>query len=195
MYSEELPYRRFPKVPIERRAYAFLIDFVAVWLVSSFFAGIDQAIVFIVAWFCLRVILVENNKGQSLGSWALDMKVIDVRLERIPGVLELSKREAIVGFAALLAMIGLNINFQNGLSMILLVSPLIADCSVALADEQLNQAFHDRVAGTIVIQTKRGFSLDLRLKKLWLEFKRQMRSYQNKSQDRYLDKYQDRYRD
>lgn len=174
MHSEKLADRRFPKVPLERRAYAFLIDFVTVWLLSSFVTGILQGLVFIAAWFGLRVIAVEKNKGQSLGRWALDMKVIDPRLNKIPGLVELAKREGIVGFAALLAMIGLDIGFANGISMLLLISPLLADGGVALADEQLNQAFHDRVAATLVVQTQRGFSLDLRLKKLFIEVKRKL---------------------
>ncbi len=175
MYSEELASRRFPKVPIERRAYAFLIDFVTVWLLSSFFMGVLQGIVFLLAWFALRVILVEKNKGQSLGSWALDMKVIDPRFNKIPGIADLAKREGILGLAALLAMTGLNINFSNGISMLLLITPLVADCAVALGDEELHQAFHDQIAKTIVIQTKRGFSLDLRMKRLWFEVKQKIK--------------------
>jgi uncharacterized RDD family membrane protein YckC len=175
MYSEKPVPSRFPKVPLDRRAYAFLIDFVTVWLLSSFAVGIVKWLVFLGAWFALRGIVVEKNQGQSLGSWALDMKVIDLRFRKIPGLLELAKREGIVGLAALLAMVGLEIGFQNGLSMILLISPLLVDCSVALADEELNQAFHDRLAGTIVIPSRRGFSLDLRLKKFWLEWKRKLR--------------------
>lgn len=176
MIAEQSSPRRYPKVPIERRASAFLIDFVAVWLFSSFFAGPLQWLVFLVAWLGLRVILVERNQGQSLGRWALDMKILDARFKRIPGLLPLAKREGIVGFAALLAMIGLNINFRNALSMLILVSPLLADCGFAFADEQLNQAFHDRVANTMIIPTRRGYSLDLRLKKLWGQLKFYLRN-------------------
>lgn len=166
---------RFPKVPLERRAYAFLIDFITVWLLSSFAGTAFQWLVFLVAWFGLRVIAVERNQGQSLGYWSLDMKVIDVKFKRIPGILELAKREGIVGFAALLAMFGLNINFANALSMLLLITPLLVDCGLALGDEELNQAFHDRIAGTIVVQTRRGFSLDLRLKKWVRELQQKLR--------------------
>ena len=155
---------RFPKVPLERRASAFLIDFIIAWFLSSF-AGGFQGFLFLIIWFAHRVILIENNKGQSLGYWAMDMKVIDTRFNRVPGLLELSKREAIVGIASLLAMYGLNINVSNVLSMLILAVPLLADCGLALGDPDLNQAFHDRIAGTIVIQTKRGFSLDLRVKR------------------------------
>lgn len=177
MQDEQPNYRRFPKVPIDRRAYAFLIDFVTVWLLSSF-AGANfilQFLVFILSWLGLRVILVEKNQGQSLGSYALDMKVIDARFNRLPGVLPLAKREGVLGGAAFLAMIGLNIGLLNAISMLLLISPLLADCCVALADEERSQAFHDRLAETIVIQSRRGFSLDLRIKKLIAQVRRNMR--------------------
>jgi uncharacterized RDD family membrane protein YckC len=178
MLTEKTRYRRFPKVPIERRVAAFGIDFVTVWFVSSFFVDALQWLVFIVGWFALRVLLVDKNKGQSLGRYALDMKVIDPRLNKVPTLITLAKREGIVGFAAMLAMFGLEINFINGLSMLLLISPLLVDCCAAFADEQFAQAFHDRAAETIVIQTRRGFSLDLRLKKVYFEVKRNLQKIQ-----------------
>jgi uncharacterized RDD family membrane protein YckC len=176
MLSEQSGYRNFPKVPIERRASAFLIDFVAVWLISSLTGNwVLQFFIFMVAWLGMRVVVVDRNQGQSLGRWALDMKIIDPRIKKIPDLLTLSKREGILGFASFLATIGLNINFANGISMLIFISPLIADCGLALADEQFHQAFHDRAAQTLIIQTRRGFSLDLRLKKLWVQFKRNRR--------------------
>lgn len=178
MLTEKTRYRRYPKVPIERRVAAFGIDFVTVWFVSSFFVDALQWLIFIIGWFALRVILVDKNKGQSLGRYALDMKILDLRLNKVPTLLVLAKREGILCFVAMLAMFGLEINFINGLSMLLLVSPLLVDCCVAFADEQLAQAFHDRVAETIIIQTRRGFSLDLRLKKLYFEVKRNLQKMQ-----------------
>lgn len=194
MDYNELPSteRRFPKVPLDRRAYAFLVDFITVWFLSSFFRGLIRDLVFFVIWLILRVIIVEVNKGQSLGNWAFDIKVIDMRLPRIPGLKELVKREGILGFAALLAMVGLNINFRNALSMLILITPLIIDCSIALGDEEYNQAFHDRIAQTIVIQTRRGFSLDLRLKKLWRIIQKKLQSRRNQQRD-YDDYDDDRY--
>ncbi|RMF25896.1 MAG: hypothetical protein D6756_04805 [Cyanobacteria bacterium J083] len=178
MVYEPEPYRRFPKVPIERRIGAFAIDFLTVCLISSIISsGIFRWLVFLAGWFALRVIFVDKNQGQSLGRWALDMKIIDARLNRAPGLIDLAKREAIVGFAALLAMIGLSINFANGLSMLILVCPLLVDCAIAFADEQYSQAFHDRLTNTIVIQTRRGFSLDLRLKRLASQLKKRFDRY------------------
>ncbi|YAI82289.1 MAG: RDD family protein [cyanobacterium endosymbiont of Rhopalodia sterrenbergii] len=187
MYSdnESAIYRRFPKVPIDRRAYAFVLDFIIIWLISSFFGFFLQELFFIICWLILRVILVEKNKGQSLGSWAFDIKVIDIQFSKTPGLIELAKREGILGGVALLAMIGLRISFRNGLSMLLLTMPLLVDCGIVLGDQELNQAFHDRIAGTILVQTNRGFSLDLRLKRLQSIIKGKIKS----SRDR--DKYRD----
>lgn len=177
----EPAYTRFPKVPIKRRGMALAIDFLVVWLVCLPFGtttpGVEasQILIFIIAWLALRVVLVAKNQGQSLGRWALDMRVIDVTLGKTPGLFELSKREGITGFCALLAMIGLGTGLSNGISLILLVSPLAADCSVAWADTDLRQAFHDRIGRTVVVASRRGFSLDLRVKRLLDEVTRRMK--------------------
>jgi uncharacterized RDD family membrane protein YckC len=175
--SNEIAYRRFPKAPLERRVGAFLIDFILVWLLSSMATGniLLQFLTFFLGWFGARVLVVENNQGQSIGTWCLDLKVIDLRYRKVPALVDLAKREAIVGFGAFLATIGLNINVLNPLSMLLLLTPLTIDCCVGLADDRLSQAFHDRFANTTIIQTRRGFSLDLRLKKLYYQGRRYLR--------------------
>ncbi len=178
MYElEPSNYRRYPRVPMNRRVGAFAIDFVAVWLVSSFFGfgSILQGIIFLIAWLAMRVIVVEQNQGQSLGRWAMDIKVIAPRYNKVPDLVTLAKREGIVSLAAILAMYGLQINFRNGLSMLLLFTPLLVDYALAVVDEELDRAFHDRIAETLIVQTKRGFSLDLRLKKIFGQIQRSMR--------------------
>lgn len=174
--SLEPIYQRFPKVPIERRVAAFGIDFVAVWLFSSLVTGIFvQMLIFLLLWLGLRVVLVSSNQGQSLGRWALDMKVLDAKYSRIPQLLTLTKREAILGSCAFLAMLGLSSGLAGGgFYLLLLPIPLAVDCGAAFTDES-QQAFHDRIAQTIVIQTRRGFSLDLRLKKLVAQISRGMK--------------------
>jgi uncharacterized RDD family membrane protein YckC len=175
MNTEKPQLRRFPKVPLERRAYAFLIDFVLVWLITSLTStGILSWIVFVICWFISRVLVVERNQGQSLGRWALDMKIIDGS-NRIPTLTDLLKREGIIGSLALLAMIGLNIGFLNLFSMLILITPLIVDGVVALGDEEYYQAFHDQLTKTMIIQTRRGFSLDLRLKKIVAQIQESVR--------------------
>ena len=176
MSIERLP-KRFPKVPIERRAYAFLVDFVTIWLLSSLVGGniFLQGLVFILLWFALRVVLVSGNQGQSLGSWAFDMKVLETEYNKVPGIIALAKREGILGFCALLATIGLTIGLANGISLLVLISPLIGDCTIALSDPDTQQAFHDRIAQTTIVQTRRGFSLDLRLRKMFALIQGRMR--------------------
>jgi len=39
-----------------------------------------QVVVFVLAWWGAAVLLVYRNQGQSLGRWALDMKVLDPEL-------------------------------------------------------------------------------------------------------------------
>ena len=176
MYGDEPGNSDFPKVPFERRIGAFLIDFVAVWFLSSFF-GVFQWLIFLLAWLGMRVVIVDKNQGQSLGRWALDLKVLDFRYERMPELMSLTKREGIVGFAAMLAMYGLQRNFIDPLSMLVLNIPLLVDCVAALVDGDFNQALHDRFADTIIVPSQRGFSLDLRLKKIFAELRKNMQKY------------------
>lgn len=178
MYDiEKLNYRKYPKVPIDRRIGAFGIDFLTVWFISSFFASniFFQWLVFIPAWLIMRVLISEKNWGQSLGRWAFDIKVIDPLFNRLPDLLSLSKREIILAVGSALAISGLQINFRNGLSMLLLLAPLLIDCSLAFLDEETNLAGHDRLAKTYLVQTERGFSLDLRMKKIFGQIQRRMR--------------------
>ena len=170
-YREEKIYRRFPKVPIERRIGAFAIDFITIWFISIFF-GKAGWLVFLLCWLVMRVFFAANNEGQSLGRYALDMKVIHYRFNRVPDLITLAKREGMAGFFAMLASWGLTINFNNGIAMLLLATPILVDCIPAVFDEDLDRAFHDRLAETIVIQTPRGYSLDIRLKKLLVTIRR-----------------------
>lgn len=177
MYGDEPGNSDFPKVPFERRIGAFVIDFMAVWFLSSFF-GAFQWLIFLLAWLGMRVVLVDKNQGQSLGRWALDMKVLDFRYERMPDLTSLAKREGMVGFAAMLAMYGFQDGLLKGLLYMLLLNiPLLVDCLAALVDGDFNQALHDRFTDTMIVPTQRGFSLDLRLKKIFAELKKNMQKY------------------
>lgn len=167
-----------PKVPPNRRVAAFAIDAVVVWLPSSLLGNnwLVQTLLFILLWLLLRVFLRAKNQGQSLGHWALDMRVVDTLWNRTPGIQELCKREALLGICTAFATAGLgNITHTNA-AVILLMLPLALDGGVALADNQrYRQAFHDRIARTIVVGTRRGYSLDLKLKKLLDQLQRNMR--------------------
>src|SRR4028119_1481465 len=149
-----------PKVSIGRRAAAFCIDGIAVWLPSLLLGtnAVVQTIFFVLVWLILRVAIVRKNQGQSLGRWALDMKIADTRFQRTPGVQELCKREALLGICAALAFAGIAGLTSTNAAVLLLMLPLAIDCSVALTSaERFPQAFHDRIGGTIVVGNRRGY--------------------------------------
>ncbi|MEM1369354.1 MAG: RDD family protein [Cyanobacteria bacterium P01_H01_bin.15] len=169
--NPELEPSRFPRVPFARRASAFVLDFLVAWIISGFAASnaFIQGTIFLLVWWISRVLIVERNRGQSLGRWCFDLAVLDARLGR-PAVSEvLLKREAIAGGTALLAMAGLTINLGNPISMLLLLAPVLVDGGAAYAGESEDLALHDRFSETVVVASRRGISLDLRLKALWQE--------------------------
>lgn len=163
---------RLPKVQIWRRGAALFIDY---WIVSLFSSlatsssepgvGVDEALLFLLLWLGMRVILVTMNQGQSLGRWALDMKVVDTRFARLPELVDLFKREGLMGIEVLFVHIGLEyIRPGSGIGLLLLL-PLAIDCSLVNTDPLARQAFHDRIAGTAIGATRRGYSLDLKVKR------------------------------
>lgn len=161
----------YPKVPLWRRGAALAIDFAAVGLLSLTLGGsvAAQAVVFLLAWLGLRVLLVTRNLGQSLGRWALDMKVVDARIGGTPGLQALLKREGLLGVATLCLLLGLvNLSPAKPWSLLLFL-PLGLDCSLAAFDRVQRQAFHDQISRTLVVQTRRGYSLDIKIKR-WVAY-------------------------
>lgn len=179
MSIEQVPPKHYPKVEIERRGMALGIDFLVVWLMSSLLGSsqlgvqIVQILVFILGWVILRVILPYNNQGQSLGRYAFDIKLLEVKGGRVPDLQMLLKREGIIGVGALLVSIAVSNIIRNPTAILLLI-PLAIDCGVALSDP-LRQALHDRYAKTIVVSSRRGYSLDLKVKRLVEKWQRNMR--------------------
>jgi uncharacterized RDD family membrane protein YckC len=173
-------YPQYPRVDFGRRAMALATDFLIVWLVSATLlsnqVGIQVVpiLVFITGWVILRVILPYNNQGQSLGRWAFDIKVLEAGQGRIPDLQALCKREVIVGSCALLVSIALT-NIVHDPTAILLVSPLVIDCGAAFYDTQLRQALHDRYARTVIVSSRRGYSLDIKVKRIVEKIRRNMR--------------------
>lgn len=168
---------RLPKAGIWPRGAALLIDFFGAWLLGAILGGNQpaaQGFIFLVAWFCLRVVVVDRNQGQSLGHWALDLKIVDGKSGKVPLFSELLKREAVVGLGALLTMFALG-NLWVNVGMVVLLLPLAIDCSLAFSDPVFRQAFHDRLARTIVIYTHRGYSLDRKVPQWFAQVRHRMR--------------------
>jgi uncharacterized RDD family membrane protein YckC len=178
MSSLERIYNQFPIPKPWRRGVALTIDFLVAWLLSvigimpQMSVQIVQILVFLLAWFLLRVVVVVRNQGQSLGHWAMDMKVVDLR-GRLPGLIELTQREGIVGVAALLSIIAFS-NLGAGLVIFVLLLPLMMDCGVAWADAQF-LTLHDRLSQTRIVHTLRGFSLDRKLIKIVAKYRQRVR--------------------
>jgi uncharacterized RDD family membrane protein YckC len=180
----KVPQKHYPKAEITRRGMALGIDFIGAWLVSSLLGsnnlGIQfaQIFVFILTWLVLRVLIVYNNQGQSLGRWAVNLKVLEVDngqiVGRIPEIQALLQREGIICFCCLLGSIFLR-NIIANPTAILLVLPLAIDCGAALSDTQMRQAFHDRYARTVIVSSRRGYSLDLKIKRLVEKVQRNVR--------------------
>lgn len=168
MSKDPLP-RRYPRVPIQRRIYAFLVDFATAWFISAL-VGVPliQFIVFIAAWWGLRVFGPSRFQGQSLGRWAFDLQIIDGRRGRLPDVMLLTKREGGLSLIAFLGLVGLQYGFPNFLSITILISPLLVDLVVAIGDEENQQAIHDRFFDTVIVPSRRGYSLDLRIRR-WVD--------------------------
>lgn len=160
---------QLPRAPLARRVAAFCIDAGVIWLVSALLSNnwFLGTLVFLLFWLALRVFLVAKNQGQSLGRWAFNLKVMDARYQRTPGILELFKREGMLALAAALAVRGVTGLTSGNAAVLLLFLPLFLDWVVALVDtDRYQQAFHDQVSKTLVIGAMRGYSLDLKVR--WL---------------------------
>ncbi len=160
---------------MSRRVAAFVVDFGAVSLLSSLAGSNLYIFLFLFFWLGLRVVIVQNNRGQSLGRWAFDTRLLDPKYGSTPGLLELFKREVITGVGCLLVLIGLvNLSPTNGFILIAPI-PLLVDCGFAFTDLENRQAFHDRLCRTITVQTRRGYSLDIKLKKMFAQGNKRMK--------------------
>jgi len=58
---------------------------------------------------------------------------------------------------------------------VVLLLPLIIDGGAALSDTQMRQAFHDRFFRTIIVSSQRGYSLDIKIKRLVEKIQRNVR--------------------
>ncbi|MEO0825663.1 MAG: RDD family protein [Cyanobacteria bacterium J06635_15] len=152
---------RYPIVPIWRRGAALIVDCLPAWVIAAL-AGdlfLGFLVLFWIVWAGLRVAVVSQQHGQSLGRWAFNLRVAELETGRTPQIQDLIKREAIVGLGAALAVYSLSHLGQNG-AWVLLCLPLLGDCCIAFTDATKRQAFHDQIANTIVVKSRRGYGLD-----------------------------------
>jgi len=160
-----------------RRAIALGIDGFAVGLISGFLGGtlLGECIVFLIGWLLLRVVLVSTNKGQSLGRWAMDMRVIDRTQGGTPTLLALTQREAMLGAFTFCAVWGITNLSPTTAWVLLLLIPLGIDASFVYGDAAYRLAFHDRYSRTWVVESRRGYSLDVKVRQLVAEIRSRMK--------------------
>lgn len=168
MIEFEPAYTRLPLASLSARIGGFVIDFLACYLLAQLvrellgWGGWVQ-LLFVPIWLGDRVLF----NGQSLGRWAMSLRVVNVNYGKPTGTLLLLRREALIlGFLLVL----INSLDQNGMitSLTLFAPlPLIADLVFAAADTLKRQTIHDRLGESIVIFTRKGLQLDLKLTK-WL---------------------------
>jgi uncharacterized RDD family membrane protein YckC len=121
-------------------------------------------------------VVVSKNQGQSLGRWAFDIRVVDSQRNRTPQLLELVKREAFMGIGTFLLLLSLGSLTEGNAGILLLMLPILLDCGAMLFDTSRHpQTVHDRIGQTIVIGSRRGYSLDLKIRYLIDKVKREMR--------------------
>lgn len=161
-------YLRAPRVPLWRRGCAFALDSLVAWSLCATLggdSGVARFVAFALTWATMRIVVPASNFGQSPGRWAFDMRVVSDRNNRTPGLFEFAQREAIAGLVMFLALTGFfNLGSRNAFYLILLL-PLGIDVGVAWFDPVDPSAFHDRIAATRIVATRRGYSLDLKVKR------------------------------
>lgn len=176
--SSDLAPLPYPRVPTWRRSAALGVDFALVWLLCAVISakGLVLFVLFALSWFACRVFVVYKNQGQSLGRWVFDIRVLDPQFNRTPNVLELTKREATIGLALFFALLGLNSLASGNAGVSLFIIPILIDGGAVLFDtSRYPQTVHDRLSQTIVVGSRRGYSLDIKIRRLIDKVKREMK--------------------
>ncbi len=171
MRDFEPAYTRYALAPVLHRGAALGIDLLA----CSFLGQLIQAIlfgtveggwvswlIFGLNWFFFRVLVVNKSGGQSFGRWLMSLRTIDAEYGKTASLVALMWREVI-----LLTCLLFFINTFNTTLVVFTWLPLAVDALFSQLDNQKRQTFHDRLAGTIVIFTRKGLELDRKILNLF----------------------------
>jgi uncharacterized RDD family membrane protein YckC len=178
-------YNRMAIAQIGQRIGATLIDFVACEFLSQLIQaliwnnndGTLNLFIFAPVWFLFRVLVSSKAQGQSFGRWLLSTRVVDMNYGKTSGIADLLKRESVI-------FLGIMILLSTFTTTLIVFAwlPLAVDVIFAIADPVKRQMLHDRLGGTIVIVSRKGFELDRKLAKLFGQVsKRTTELYQERS--------------
>ena len=190
----EPAYSRYPLATINQRLGALIIDFLSCWFISeltlSLFSIASSSalrfITFFVTWFVFRVLVPARSQGQSFGRWLMSVRVIDADFGKTAGFGAFFKREIVVFICSLFL-----IETITSTLIVFAWIPFVADAAFAIVDSEKRQAFHDRISGTISIQSRKGFAIDQKLGKLFNQAGQQATKIYQSRQER--DPYEDEY--
>ncbi|NJK35854.1 MAG: RDD family protein [Oscillatoriales cyanobacterium SM2_2_1] len=163
-------YTRYALAEVGQRLGALLIDLLSIWflteLVEALIGVTDNSFlgltIFCLMWGLFRILVVNRNQGQSFGRWLMSLRVVDYMYGKTAGVSALVRRELVILIAAFILL-------ETITTTLVVFSwlPLAFDIAFAIADSAKRQSFHDRLSGTIVIQSRKGFQLDQRLTRIF----------------------------
>nr|WP_242018504.1 RDD family protein [Pseudanabaena sp. FACHB-1998] len=190
----EPAYSRYPLATVNQRLGALIVDFLSCWFISELtvsILSIDPAnplhlFIFISTWFVFRVFIAARAQGQSFGRWLMSIRVIDAEFGKTAGLGAFMKREIFVFVCAIFL-----IKTITSTLIVFAWIPFVADAAFAIVDNEKRQAFHDRISGTISIQTRKGFAIDEKLGKLFNQAGQQATKLYQSRQER--DLYEDEY--
>jgi len=190
----EPAYSRYPLATVNQRLGALIVDFLSCWFISELtvsILSIDPAnplhlFIFISTWFVFRVFIAARAQGQSFGRWLISIRVIDAEYGKTAGLGAFVKREIFVFICSIFL-----IKTITSTLIVFAWIPFVADAAFAIVDNEKRQAFHDRISGTISIQTRKGFAIDEKLGKLFNQAGQQATKLYQSRQDR--DLYEDEY--
>lgn len=190
----EPAYSRYPLATVNQRLGALIVDFLSCWFISELtvsILSIDPAnplhlFIFISTWFVFRVFIAARAQGQSFGRWLISIRVIDAEYGKTAGLGAFIKREIFVFVCSIFLIKTITSTF-----IVFAWIPFAADAAFAIVDNEKRQAFHDRISGTISIQTRKGFAIDEKLGKLFNRAGQQATKLYQSRQERNL--YEDEY--
>jgi uncharacterized RDD family membrane protein YckC len=190
----EPAYSRYPLATVNQRLGALIVDFLSCWFISELTVSIlsiapDNPLhlfIFISTWFVFRVFIAARAQGQSFGRWLISIRVIDAEYGKTAGLGAFMKREIFVFVCAIFL-----IKTITSTLIVFAWIPFVADAAFAIVDNEKRQAFHDRISGTISIQTRKGFAIDEKLGKLFNQAGQQATKLYQSRQER--DLYEDEY--